>query len=354
MAARPHLPGTVEAVDDASMLTPLPDTGAQNQSSWPPPDVMVASLCDELATVVVGQNRVLERLVVCLLAGGHALLEGVPGVGKTLTLATLAKVVGGSFHRIQFTPDLLPSDIVGTRVYKASSETFEVEPGPIFANFVLADEINRAPAKVQSALLEVMAERQVTIGGRTMEVPDPFLVLATQNPVESEGVYPLPEAQRDRFMMRIMVPLPTAAEERAIVDRMYNTAPVPSQQLSLDQLRALQQLTRVVSCPPSVVDYAVRLTLATRDPEAARVAALVGRVRHGASPRATISLVRAARAMAVLRGRLDVTAQDVYDVAFDVLNHRLMLTYDALADGVSPAAACTELVRTVPAPRAGR
>jgi MoxR-like ATPase len=318
------------------------------------PPALAAAVLDELSGSVVGQARMLERLVCALLAGGHVLLEGVPGVGKTMTLTSLARIVGGEFARIQFTSDLLPSDIVGTRVYSAATETFRVERGPIFANFVLADEINRAPAKVQSALLEVMAERQVTIAAETLRVPEPFMVLATQNPIESEGVFPLPEAQRDRFMFRVLVDLPTADEERRIAAQYHSAPPVPNRILDTTMLRALQEVVDSIEVPPAVLDYAVRLTMATRDPAGSGISALTPLIRAGASPRATIAAVRAAKAMALLRGRPTATAQDVYDVAFDVLNHRVLLSYDALADGVAVEEVCARILTKIPAPRGGR
>jgi MoxR-like ATPase len=295
----------------------------------------LAQVRHELQRVIVGQDRVLDRVLVALLANGHCLLEGVPGLGKTLTVSTLAKTLGGTFTRLQFTPDLIPSDIVGTRVYRPSVERFDVELGPIFANFVLADEINRAPAKVQSALLEVMAERQVSIGGITHRVPSPFLVLATQNPIENEGVYPLPEAQRDRFLLRIPVDYPTAAEEHEIVARASRPTEVPERLLSVDDVQHLQRLAASLRVDPSVQDYAVRLVLATRAPSAAGLPELDGLLAYGGSPRASIGLVHAGRALALLRGRDHVLAQDVYDIAYDVLNHRLVLSFDAVADGVT-------------------
>jgi MoxR-like ATPase len=304
----------------------------------------------ELQRVIVGQDRVLERVLVALLAGGHCLLEGVPGLGKTLTVSTLAKTLGGTFTRIQFTPDLLPSDIVGTRIYRPSTERFDVELGPVFANFVLADEINRAPAKVQSALLEVMAERQVSLAGVTHPVPRPFLVLATQNPIESEGVYPLPEAQRDRFLMRIPVDYPSAQEEHEIVDRARRPTVEPATLLSTDDVLRLQATAADIDVDPAVQDYAVRLVLATRHP-AAHGVSIEGLLAYGASPRASIGLVHAGRALALLRGRDHVLAQDVYDVAYDVLNHRLVLSFDAVADGVSVDDVLVALLTTVVAPR---
>jgi MoxR-like ATPase len=303
-----------------------------------------------LQRVIVGQERVLERVLVALLAGGHCLLEGVPGLGKTLTVSTLANTLGGTFTRIQFTPDLLPSDIVGTRIYRPSTEVFDVELGPVFANFVLADEINRAPAKVQSALLEVMAERQVSLGGNTFQLPTPFLVLATQNPIESEGVYPLPEAQRDRFLMRIPVDYPTAREEHEIVERARRTPPLPEALLSTDDIVRLQATAAAVYVDPAVQDYAVRLVLATRRP-ADHDVAIDGLLAYGASPRASIGLIAAGRALALLRGRNHLLPQDVYDVAYDVLNHRLVLSFDAVADGVTVDDVLVAVLTTVVAPR---
>lgn len=310
----------------------------------------LSAVTDELGRVVVGQRRVLERTLCCLLAGGHVLLEGVPGTGKTLTVSTLAKVLGGSFNRIQFTADLLPSDIVGTRIYRGSSESFTFEPGPVFANFVLADEINRAPAKVQSALLEVMGEQQVTVAGTTMDVPTPFLVLATQNPIESEGVFPLPEAQRDRFMMRVEVPLPGRDDEAEIIRRARGTRVTPRQILDLDTLAGLTDRVDQVDLPDAVHDYALRLVMTTRAPAEHGVPDLQGIVAAGASPRASLALDRGARALALIRGRDRATVQDVYDIAYDVLNHRIVVTFDALARGISAQDAVRRLLTTVPAP----
>ena len=305
----------------------------------------------EMRRVVVGQSRVLERLMVALLAGGHTLLEGVPGLGKTLTLSTMARVLGGSFSRIQFTPDLLPSDIVGTRIFLASQEKFDVEPGPVLANFVLADEINRAPAKVQSAMLEVMAEGQVTIGDQTFPAPQPFLVMATQNPIESEGVYPLPEAQRDRFMMRVPVGYPDIDEEREIVHRMDVVASEAAPILDPADVMAMQRATTSIFVDQKVVDYALRIVTATRRPHDVGMGQLDGLIEYGASPRASIALVRGAMAMAVLRGRGYALPQDVYEIAYDVLNHRLVLTYGALAEGVTVDDVLVELLSKLPAPR---
>jgi MoxR-like ATPase len=314
-------------------------------------EVQLREVMAELQRVIVGQDRVLERVLVALMAGGHCLLEGVPGLGKTLTVSTLAKTLGGTFNRIQFTPDLLPSDIVGTRIYRPSTERFDVELGPVFANFVLADEINRAPAKVQSALLEVMGERQISIGGTTYPLPLPFLVLATQNPIESEGVYPLPEAQRDRFLMRIPVDYPTPDQEHEIVDRSRHQAPgSPVALLSTDDVAGLQAAASAVYVDRAVQDYAVRLVLATRNP-AEHGVAIDGLLAYGASPRASIGLINAGRALALLRGRDHLLPQDVYDIAYDVLNHRLVLSFDAVADGVTVDDLLVEVLTTVVSPR---
>jgi MoxR-like ATPase len=305
----------------------------------------------EVKRIVVGQDRMIERLFVCLLARGHCLLEGAPGLAKTLAAETLATVSGGDFARIQFTPDLVPADLVGTRIYRPSSEAFDVELGPVFANVVLADEINRAPAKVQSALLEVMAEGHVSIGGVTYDVPNPFLVLATQNPIESEGVYPLPEAQRDRFLMKVLVDYPTAREEVEIVHRMSVDRPDPQPVLTAEQLVALQKVADGVFVHEAVVDYAVRLVLATRAPAEHGLDDLVPLIAHGGSPRATLGLVAASRALALMRGRDYVLPQEVYDVAGDILRHRVLLSYEALADGVQAEDVVHRVLRTVIAPR---
>ncbi|MBI3688763.1 MAG: MoxR family ATPase [Actinobacteria bacterium] len=305
----------------------------------------------EIKRVIVGQDRMVERLLVSLLARGHCLLEGVPGVAKTLAVETLATVVGGSFARLQFTPDLVPSDIVGTRIYRPGAEKFDTELGPVFANFVLADEINRAPAKVQSALLEVMAEQQVSIGGATYPMPAPFLVLATQNPIEHEGVYPLPEAQRDRFLMKIVVDYPTAEEEREIVYRMGADPPVAEQVLGTGDLIRLQRTASRVFVHHALVDYVVRVVLATRLPAEHGMVDVAGWVAYGASPRASLGMIAAARAVALTRGRDYVLPQDVLDIAADVLRHRLVLSYDALADGVPAEHVVRRVLQTVPLPQ---
>ncbi len=305
----------------------------------------------EIKRVIVGQDRMVERMLVALLARGHCLLEGVPGIAKTLAAETLATAVGGSFARIQFTPDLVPSDIVGTRIYRPSTERFDVELGPVMANFVLADEINRAPAKVQSALLEVMAERQVSIGGQRHRVPEPFLVLATQNPIESEGVYQLPEAQRDRFLMKIEMGHPSGSEELAILYRMSVDPPTARQVLDPQRLAALQRTADQVFVHHAIAEYAVRLVLATRDPAAFGLADLADLVAFGASPRATLGLVAAGRALALLRGREYVVPQDVHDVAREVIAHRLVLSLDALADAVPARGIVDRVLHAVPEPQ---
>jgi MoxR-like ATPase len=305
----------------------------------------------EVKRVIVGQERLVDRLLTALLADGHCLLEGVPGVAKTLAAQTLASTVGGTFSRIQFTPDLVPSDIVGTRIYRAAAETFDVELGPVMANLVLADEINRAPAKVQSALLEAMAERQVTIGGRSYPVPSPFLVLATQNPIESEGVYQLPEAQRDRFLMKVQVEYPSDIDELAILYRMSAERPVAAQVLDPPRLRELQARASRVFVHHALAEYVVRLVLATREPARFGLPELAPLLAYGASPRATLGLVAAARAHALLRGRDYVLPEDVRELAVDVIAHRLVLTFDAVADGVSAEWLVHRLVSAVPLPR---
>jgi MoxR-like ATPase len=289
----------------------------------------------EIKRVIVGQDAMLERLLVALLAGGHVLLEGVPGLAKTLTVKTLAQVLGGTFKRIQFTPDLVPADLIGTRVYRPDHGTFETELGPVFGNFLLADEINRAPAKVQSALLEVMQEQQVTIGGQAFPTPRPFLVLATQNPIESEGTYPLPEAQLDRFLMKVLVDYPTQSEEAAVVDRSLGAPAQPRERLTVPDLERFAQAAQSVLVDREVIHYAVALADATRRPERYGLEDVASFVEFGASPRGPIGLVQAARALALLRGRGYVAVADVRDLAPDVLRHRLVLSYDALTENVT-------------------
>src|SRR5205085_2161100 len=286
----------------------------------------------EIRRVIAGQEEMLERVLVCLLAGGHVLIEGVPGLAKTLTIKMTAAVLGGSFNRVQFTPDLVPSDLVGTRIYRPDRSEFDTELGPVFCNFLLADEINRAPAKVQSALLEVMQEQQVTIGHTTHKVPQPFLVLATQNPIESEGTYPLPEAQVDRFMLKVVIGYPEHDEELTIVQRQLVPPPELRQALSLEDLRALQAAVFDVYVDPALVSYAVALATATRDPAGHGLPQLAEYVAFGASPRGPISLVQAARAFALVQGRDYVVTDDLRALVKDALRHRLVLTYQALAE----------------------
>ena len=305
----------------------------------------------EVKRVLVGQDAMVERMLVGLLARGHLLLEGVPGVAKTLAVRTLAEVVGGSFSRLQFTPDLMPGDIVGTRVWRPSTETFDIEQGPVFAHLVLADEINRAPAKVQSALLEAMAEGQVSIGGRTFRLPEPFLVLATQNPVESEGVYQLPEAQRDRFLMKVDVDYPDGRDELAILQRMGAGAPHADRVLDIADVLELQAATDRVFVHHAVAQYAVDLVMATREPDGRGVGWLSDSIEYGVSPRATLGLVAAARALALLRDRDYVLPRDIADIAGDVLCHRLVLTIDAIADGVAARDLVAGVVAAVAAPQ---
>ncbi len=305
----------------------------------------------QVKRVIVGQDRMIERTFVCLLARGHCLIEGVPGLAKTLTVSTLAQVVGGDFSRIQFTPDLVPADIIGTRIWRPSQEEFDIEWGPVFANIVLADEINRAPAKVQAALLEIMAEGRVSIAGSVRRVAEPFLVLATQNPIESEGVYSLPEAQRDRFLMQVVIEHPSYPEEMEIARRMLVGRSDVEQVLTLEQLIALQHAADEVFVHHAVADYAVRLVMATRDPERWGVADLAAQVDLGASPRATLGLLSAGRAMALLRGRRFVVPEDVRHVAPEVLRHRIMLSYDALAGGIGIEDVVRRVLQAVPEPR---
>jgi MoxR-like ATPase len=304
----------------------------------------------EIRRVIAGQDEMLERVLVCLLAGGHLLIEGVPGLAKTLTIKTTADVLGGTFQRIQFTPDLVPSDLVGTRVYRPGTQTFDTELGPVFCNFLLADEINRAPAKVQSALLEVMQERQVTIGRTTHTVPDPFLVMATQNPIESEGTYPLPEAQVDRFMLKILVDYPEHDEELTVVQRSLTPPPDLRRVLDLDRLAELQRATAEVYVDPAIVSYTVRLATATREPAAHGLERWAPYVSFGASPRGPISLVHAGRALALLRDRDYMTLDDVAALAKDAFRHRLVLSYQALAEEVPADAILDAVLEAVPVP----
>jgi len=305
----------------------------------------------EVKRVIVGQDRLVERMLVGLLAKGHVLLEGVPGVAKTLAVETFAKVVGGTFARIQFTPDLVPTDIIGTRIYRQGKEEFDIELGPVVVNFLLADEINRAPAKVQSALLEVMAERKISIGGKTFPLPQPFLVMATQNPIEQEGVYPLPEAQRDRFLFKLVIDYPSPEEEREIIYRMGVKPPEPKQILTTADLLRLQDVAANTFVHHALVDYVVRIVTATRHPEQFGMPDAKAWIAYGASPRASLGIISAARALALVRGRDYVIPQDVVEVIPDVLRHRLVLTYDALADEVSPETVINRILQTVALPQ---
>jgi MoxR-like ATPase len=304
----------------------------------------------EVKKVIVGQDHLLERLIVALLARGHILVEGVPGLAKTLAIRTLAEAIGGEYKRIQFTPDLVPADLVGTRIYNQKTGDFGTSLGPVFANLLLADEINRAPAKVQSALLEVMQERQVTIGKETFKVPDPFLVLATQNPIETEGTYALPEAQIDRFMLKVVVDYPSPTEEFVIVERMTGGFPRVHQVLSTDALLEMQAATDSVYVDPALMEYAVELATATREPDAHGLTDLKRYVTFGASPRASINLILTARALAFVRGRDYALPEDVLDMALDVLRHRLVLSFEALSDGVTSDDLLDTLLDRIPVP----
>ena len=314
----------------------------------------IASLMErilyEVKKVIVGQDHFLERVLVAVLAQGHLLVEGVPGLAKTLTVKTLARTMRGSFKRIQFTPDLVPADLVGTRIYNQKTGDFTTSLGPVFTNLLLADEINRAPAKVQSALLEVMQERQVTIAGESYHVPEPFLVMATQNPIETEGTYPLPEAQVDRFMMKVLVGYPTEEEEFVIVDRVTGIANDVVPMATTEQLSALQRECRTLYVDPSLKQYAVRLAAATRDPDRYGVRDVAKYMSFGASPRASINVVEGARALAFLRGRTYVLPEDVTDLVPDVFRHRLVLTYEALAEGMTADQLIHRIMQHIPAP----
>src|SRR5208283_6000223 len=304
----------------------------------------------EVKKIVVGQDHFLERVLVAILAQGHLLVEGVPGLAKTLTVKTLARTIRGSFKRIQFTPDLVPADLVGTRIYNQKTGDFSTSLGPVFANLLLADEINRAPAKVQSALLEVMQERQVTIGGDTFKVAEPFLVMATQNPIETDGTYPLPEAQVDRFMMKVLVDYPSEAEEFVIVQRMTGALAEVAPVVTTEQVIALRTACEGVCVDPLLMQYAVRLAAATRNPEAFGVPDIARYIVYGASPRASINLIIGARALAFVRGRTYVIPQDVSDLVHDVMRHRIIPSYEALSDGVTTDDILQKVMQAVPAP----
>lgn len=313
---------------------------------------LMERLLYEVKRVVVGQDHFLERVLVAVLAGGHLLVEGVPGLAKTLTVKTLAEVMSGSFKRIQFTPDLVPADLIGTRIYNQKTGDFTTSLGPVFANLLLADEINRAPAKVQSALLEVMQEHQVTIAGTTHRVPEPFLVMATQNPIETEGTYPLPEAQIDRFMMKVLVDYPSEEEEFVIVERVTRALEHAGRIASPEELLDLQKQCRGSFVDPSLIQYAVKVVGATRKPSAYGVEDIENYISFGASPRATIHVIEAARALAFLRGRHYLLPQDVSDVIPDVLRHRIVRSYDALADEISTDRIVSRIVSHIRPPEA--
>jgi MoxR-like ATPase len=327
--------------ENVDRLTPIP---AQAQEQ-------LEQALFEIRRIIAGQDAMLERVLVCLLAQGHLLIEGVPGLAKTLTIKTTAGVLGGSFARVQFTPDLVPSDLVGTRIYRPQEGTFDTELGPVFCNFLLADEINRAPAKVQSALLEVMQERQVTIGHETHKVPEPFLVMATQNPIESEGTYPLPEAQIDRFLLKVLIGYPQHDEELTVVQRQLVDHPELKQVLSREDLAALQRAVFDIYVDPSLVSYAVDIATATRAPAASGLPDLAQYISYGASPRGPISLVQGARALALIRGREYAVVDDLQALARDALRHRLVLSYQALAEEVTPDSILDQVIAAVPVPQ---
>ena len=304
----------------------------------------------EVKKVIVGQDHLLESMIVALLARGHILVEGVPGLAKTMAIKTLAESIGGDFKRIQFTPDLVPADLIGTRIYNQKTGKFDTSLGPVFTNLLLADEINRAPAKVQSALLEVMQEKQVTIGRETHKVPSPFLVLATQNPIETEGTYALPEAQVDRFMLKVLIGYPTATEEFVIVERMTAALQSVQKVLTTDQLLALQKEVDKVYVDPALIEYAVRMVTATRKPQDIGLKELQHYIMFGASPRASINLILTARALAFVRGRQYVLPQDVLDMALDVMRHRIVLSYEALSDNVTGDDILAKILDRIPLP----
>jgi len=343
----PPVPGAEQARQIAYGHTTLASTteAVKEASAW------VYPLRREISRVIVGQKYLIDRLLIALIANGHVLLEGVPGLAKTLALRTLAAAVQTKFQRIQFTPDMLPADIVGTQIYNPKDGTFNAKPGPVFANFVLADEINRAPAKVQSALLEAMQERQVTLGETTYRLPEPFLVMATQNPVEQEGTYPLPEAQVDRFMLKVVVTYPSRTEERGILDSMATTTPNFSVEpiVAPEMIMQARQVVNMIHVDEKVRDYIVDIVVATRDPKAYKLE-FPGWIQYGASPRATIALTLAARALAFLNGRAYVTPQDVKEVAHDVLQHRVTVTYEAEAENLSSRDIVQKILDTLPVP----
>ncbi|HEX7975587.1 MAG TPA: MoxR family ATPase [Anaerolineales bacterium] len=321
-----------------------------DQNTYPDPSKPMERVLYEVKKVIVGQDHLLERLVVALLARGHILVEGVPGLAKTMAIKTLAESIGGEFKRIQFTPDLVPADLVGTRIYNQKTGEFNTSLGPVFTNLLLADEINRAPAKVQSALLEVMQERQVTIGRETFRVPEPFLVLATQNPIETEGTYPLPEAQVDRFMLKVLVGYPSPTEEFVIVERMTGMLQAVQKVLTTSQLVDLQKQADAVYVDPALIDFSVRMVTATRRPKELGLGELEHYIMYGASPRASINLILTARALAFVRGRNYVLPPDVIDMALDVMRHRLVLSYEALSDNITGDDLLKKILDRVPIP----
>jgi MoxR-like ATPase len=316
------------------------------------PGSQMERLLFEIKKVIVGQDHLLERIVVALLARGHLLVEGVPGLAKTLAVKTVAQAISGEFKRIQFTPDLVPADLVGTRIYNQKNGEFQTSLGPVFTNLLLADEINRAPAKVQSALLEVMQERQVTIGRETHRVPDPFLVMATQNPIETEGTYALPEAQVDRFMMKVLITYPSEMDEFVVVERMTGPLATVQPVLTTEQLLGLQREADKVFVDPVLMEYVVRLVTATRSPKEYGVQDIAKYITYGASPRASINIVLTARALAFMRGRSYVLAQDISDMAVDVLRHRIVLSYEALSDDVTSDTLIAKVMERIPVPTA--
>jgi MoxR-like ATPase len=370
------LPGRTDADFDAAKYIPAPSATASAASHWPTPasngqgftpgpnadiralqdavqqnSAWVAPLRQQMSRVIVGQQQLIDRLMVGLLGNGHLLLEGVPGLAKTLSLKTLAAAISARFHRIQFTPDMLPADIVGTMIYNPREGTFHTKHGPVFANLILADEINRAPAKVQSALLEAMQERQVTLGDETHRLPDPFLVMATQNPIEQEGTYPLPEAQVDRFMLKVGVDYPNRMEERAILDAMATSEPNLAVEpvVSTDDIAKARRVVNRIYVDDKVKEYIVDIVLATRNPRPFGID-LNGYVQCGASPRATIYLTLAARAWAFLQGRGYVTPQDVKDISLDVLRHRVTVSYEAEAENIVPEQIIQKIFEGLPVP----
>src|SRR5918999_804635 len=331
-------------------MTSSIDSGTARDEEPQAPKLLEQTLF-EIKRVIAGQEPMLERVFVALLANGHVLIEGVPGLAKTLTVKTLADVLGGTFQRVQFTPDLVPSDLVGTRVYRPDTGRFDTETGPVFGNFLLADEINRAPAKVQSALLEVMQEHQVTIGGQRYAVPEPFLVLATQNPIESDGTYPLPEAQLDRFMFKVLVDYPSYEDEITVVERMIGPKISLRPRLSLERLRRLQEAVEAVYVDPRVIAYAAKLVTASRALAEHGLPAFAQAVQFGGSPRASINLVLGARALALVRGREYALPRDVAELLPDVLRHRLIMSYEGIAEGVTPDQVSCALLERFPPPR---